>query len=67
MPSGWQRQPGPERPGPDERLMRAAAALLAHLYASAGYGYFRDEFYFIAKVPPSNCGCRAVNVALAIP
>jgi hypothetical protein len=31
------------RPG----LMLAAVALLAHLSASGGYGYFRDELYFI--------------------
>jgi hypothetical protein len=36
------------RPG----LMLAAVALLAHLYASGGYGYFRDELYFIV------CGAR---------
>ncbi len=31
------------RPG----WLLAAVALLAHLYASGGYGYFRDELYFI--------------------
>src|SRR5258706_3949454 len=31
------------RPG----LMLAAVALLAHLSSSGGYGYFRDELYFI--------------------
>jgi hypothetical protein len=31
------------RPG----WLLAAAALLAHLYASGGYDYFRDELYFI--------------------
>jgi len=31
------------RPG----WLLAAVALLAHLYGSGGYGYFRDELYFI--------------------
>ena len=37
-----------ERPG----MMLAIATLLLHLYASGGYGYFRDELYFIV------CGSR---------